>query len=95
MGTSTNAEGFKITYNDSDTVIGNVTSTPLRVVIGNSEKARIDGSGRLLVGTVTAPPMTAAGDVAATGAFCTKSPNGTWWSISVEDNGQLTVSPLV
>jgi hypothetical protein len=61
----------------------------------NKIAATIDASRRLLVGTVTAPPMTAAGDVAATGAFCTKSPNGTWWSISVEDNGQLTVSPLV
>jgi hypothetical protein len=53
MGTSTNAEGFKVVYNDTDTVIGNVTSTPLRFVIGNDEKARIDSSGRLLMGQIT------------------------------------------
>ena len=58
MGTSTNAEGFKVVYNDTDTVIGNVTSTPLRFVIGNDEKARIDSTGRLLVGTPTSPSLT-------------------------------------
>jgi hypothetical protein len=52
MGTSTNAEGFKVVYNDTDTVIGNVTSTPLRFVIGNDEKARIDSDGNMGLGTI-------------------------------------------
>jgi hypothetical protein len=51
IGTSTNAEGFKIVYNDTDTSIGNVTNTPLRVVVGNSEKARITSAGLVGIGT--------------------------------------------
>lgn len=53
MGTSTNAIGFKIVYNNTDSVLGNATSTPLRFVVGNAERMRIDSSGRLMIGTST------------------------------------------
>lgn len=92
MGTSTNNEGFKIAYNNSDSVVGNVTNTPLRFVVGNSEKAAIDSSGRLLVGTTTAPAGTLTGDIVCQGAVVLQSPNGTWWAIEVEDDGTLSVS---
>ena len=50
MGTSTNAEGFKLVYNNTDSVVGNVTNTPLRFVVNNSERMRINNSGNLLIG---------------------------------------------
>ena len=57
--------------------------------INNSERARIDTSGRLLVGLPNAPAGTASGDVVCQGAFVLQSPNGTWWAIEVSDTGSL------
>ena len=62
---------------------------------GGAEAARIDSSGRLLVGTTTAPPGTVAGDVVSNGGFCLKSPDGNWWSIEVDNSGTLSASLLI
>ena len=64
----------------------------IRTGTNPTERARIDDSGRLLVGTITAPAGTLAGDVVCQGAVVLQSPNGTWWAIEVEDNGTLSVS---
>jgi len=46
----------------TNTSFGTVTSTPLQFVTGDAERMRIDSSGRLLVGTTNADPITANAD---------------------------------
>jgi hypothetical protein len=55
-----------------------------------TEAMRIDSSNRLLVGTNTSPGSAPDGAVAAAGGLFLKSPNGSWWRLSVSDSGALS-----
>jgi hypothetical protein len=47
--------GFIVRYTPNTTLIGNDFNNPLAFVTNNTERARIDSSGNLLVGTTSAP----------------------------------------
>ena len=84
FGDSADAFIGQIRYENSD--------DSMSFVVNNSTRATIDSSGRLLVGTTTAPAGTLSSDVVCQGAIVLQSPNGTWWAIEVEDDGTLSVS---
>lgn len=50
LGTPANDEGFIITFNNSDSIIGNKTNTPLRVFANNAEAMRIEAAGNVIAG---------------------------------------------
>jgi hypothetical protein len=62
----TNAD-FLINIKSSVTQIGPSTATPLAFATSDTERARIDSSGNLLVGTTSQPLLTARGAFVTTG----------------------------
>jgi hypothetical protein len=80
--------------NSSAFDVGSAANIPFTLHTNGSERARIDSSGRLLVGTVNAPAGAPAGSVTAKGGVYLQSPNGTWFAVGVSDAGQLSVTQV-
>jgi hypothetical protein len=75
-------------------ITGDNSNNYLAFGTNSSERARIDSSGRLLVGTVNAPAGAPAGSVTAKGGVYLQSPSGTWFAVGVSDSGQLSATQV-
>jgi hypothetical protein len=93
MGNTADPDGFRITYNSTDTSIGTHSNTPLRIRTNGTERMRIDSSGNVGIGTTSPDAKLDLGTTVANNVFALYSDGTNFYGQGIGGNNYKLLVP--